>query len=101
MSTDDTQPPGGQDILAERGDQPRSRGHRLGHRPRQGMVPEFLTGDHDVQRAGAEPAPALRYRQRGDSGPGELAPHRQAIGLIPAGPLSRGTGHVGGREHLM
>jgi hypothetical protein len=95
------QPPGAQALVGQRGDQLRDRGGRLGHRPRHGVMPELLACDHDVQPAGAEPAGARRYRQRGDAKPRELAPQRQAGGVVPAGPPPCGAGHVGGGEQIM
>ena len=68
-------------------DQFRDGGDRLGHRPRQRVMPELLAGDHDIQQAGAEPAAALGHRQGGDAHPGELAPQRQA------GPPGRPLAH--------
>jgi hypothetical protein len=95
------QPPGAQPLIGERGEQLRDRRGRLGHRPRHRVMPELLAGHHDVGQAGAEPAPALRHGERGDTEPGELAPQRQAGGAVPAGPPPRGAGRVGPREQAV
>ena len=64
-------------------------------------MPKLLAGDHQVGGAGAEPAVALRHRERGDAQPGELAPQRQARGAVAVGPPPRGGGPVGGGEQVV
>ena len=65
------------------------------------MVPQLLARDHQVERAGPEPAVAFRHGQPGDAEPGQLLPHRVPGRAVPGCPGPGRARHVRPAEQLV